>query len=271
MKKLRLNAQAEIPILGLGTWQLSGSECQSAVEEALKIGYRHIDSADGYGNHQELAAAIKNSGLKRDELFITSKIPAIHLEHQEVLDSAHRYLEELQTNYLNLLLIHWPNSSIPIKDTLSAFAQLKDEGVIRAIGVSNFTIPRLEEALATNVEITNNQVEFHPSLNQADLKEFCDQHQIVVTAYSPVGRGEDLDLPVILELAKKYEKTPSQIVLNWLISQDIVAIPKSANPKHIQENFASTEFALSAEDVAAISHLDGHNRLVNPGFADFNS
>ncbi len=269
MKTLPLNADTAIPILGFGVWQLTGDECLNSVLKALEVGFRHIDTADRYGNHLQVAEAIKQSGIARSELFITTKVPHTALDKETLTNNVKRYLEELQTDYLDLLLIHWPNKEVPIKESLAAMNGLKEQGLIKAIGVSNFTIRHLEEALATGVEITNNQVEFHPSLNQKNLKEFCDAHEITLTAYSPIAQGQDLQIPLIMELAQKYERSEAQVILNWLISKNIVAIPRSSKPERIEDSFKTLEWELSPEDVAAIDELNTNNRLVMPPHAEF--
>ena len=157
MKTLALNSKASIPVLGLGTWQLVGNTGVKAVAKALQVGYRHIDTADGYGNHREIAQAIELSSLKKEDLFITTKIPRTLLRSEDVFLSVDRYLQELNTNYIDLLLIHWPNKSIPMTETLGAMQTLKEQGKVRALGVSNFTIHHLKDAKATGVEVTNNQ------------------------------------------------------------------------------------------------------------------
>ncbi len=269
-KYLTLKSGYKIPLLGFGTWQLGGEVAESSVSQALTVGYRHIDTADAYGNHHQVAAAIKKSGLEREEIFLTTKIWRESLGENEVPKAVDRFLEELETDYLDLLLIHWPNKEVPVAETLAAMDKAKKAGKARSVGVSNFTIRHLKEALATGVLIENNQVEFHPSLNQKELKEFCDKEGILLTAYSPLGRGQDLQLPLIQELARKYQRRESQIILNWLISKNIVAIPKSANPQHIEDNFLSLEFQLEASDIAAIDNIQSsHNRVVRPAFAEF--
>lgn len=270
MKTLRLNENTNIPILGLGTWQLRRDECIRAVLIALEIGYRHIDTADMYGNHREVAKAIAKSGVKREDIFLTTKIPPTQLYKENVLSSCDRYLEELDTSYIDLLLIHWPNHTIPINETLSAMSELKIRGKIKAIGVSNFTIRHLENAIKTSVEIAINQVELHPRFNQKAMQKYCDSKHIAITAYSPLGRKTDLDIPLILALSKKYEVAPSQVILNWIIGRGIVAIPKSATPSRIEDNFRSTTWSLEPKDIEKINQTEQSERLVDPASSEFN-
>lgn len=269
MKSLKLTNQVEIPILGFGTWQLSGDICITSVSTALEVGYRLLDTADSYGNHQEVAKAIRSSGIKRGELFITTKIPRTKLQPPDIRDCVERYLEELETNYIDLLLIHWPNKEIPIQATLEAMNKFKKQGQVKALGVSNFTINHLEDVLNTGIEITNNQVELHPTFNQKKLVAFCHAHKITVTAYSPIARGADLKLEAVTMLAKKYGSTPSQIILAWIMSRGIITIPKSSNSEHIKDNFEATGIKLSAEDLSLIDSIPQDRRLINPATSEF--
>lgn len=258
-----------IPILGFGTWQLEGKICQKAMESALEIGYRHIDTAKAYGNHKIIGRVLKNSGIKRKDIFLTSKVWITDMQRQNLLEAFRAVLDDLQTDYLDLYLIHWPIRQVAFAETLGALDELKKQGKIKAFGVSNFNIHHLKDSLKTGFEISNNQVEFHPSLYQKELKEFCDKHKIIVTAYSPMGRGQDLQLPVIKKLSEKYHRTPSQIILNWLIAKNIVVIPKASTAKHIKENFEARQFTLALEDQKLLDTLNTNNRLVKPEFADF--
>jgi len=270
MRTIRLNDAASIPVLGLGTWMLTGEICVESVLTALKLGYRHIDTADAYGNHREVAEGIKRSGIPRKELFITTKL---HLskgyERDTVLASGERFLEELGLEYIDLLLIHWPDRSTPFSETLGAMNELKKKGLVCALGVSNFTPHHLEDAFATGAEITNNQVELHPSFNQKVLREFCASKNIAITAYSPLGRKRDLELPLLAELAKKYEVSPAQIALNWILSRDMIAIPKSSHPARLKENFEADSFTMDEADLKRIDEIPQNERIVWPTFADF--
>lgn len=258
-----------IPTIGFGTWQLNGSECRQAVETALAVGYRHIDTADRYGNHKEVGAAIAGSGLDRSDLFLTTKVWHDQLTSHQVSDSVRRFLVELQTEYIDLLLIHWPNHNIPITETLQAMQAAQQEGIVRSIGVSNFTIRHLEEVRSSGSTVVMNQVEYHPSLNQQELLNYCTQNAITVTAYSPIAQGQDLNLPVIQDIAKKHDKTPAQVILNWLLYKDIVVIPRSTKPERIRQALESSDFVLSDDEYAAIDAIGGQNRLVCPDFAEF--
>ncbi|MDO8633470.1 MAG: aldo/keto reductase [Candidatus Wildermuthbacteria bacterium] len=269
MKTIQLNNSVSIPVLGFGTWQLTGEDCLKSVQLALETGYRHIDTADKYGNHIEVGKAILQSNISRDEIHLTTKVWRTDLAKDAVSASCDRFLQELQTDYIDLLLIHWPNRDIPITETLEAMNKLKESGKIRAIGVSNFTKHHLEDALKTGIEITNNQIEIHPSFKQEEMKTFCDEKGIAVTAYSPLGRGQDIALPVIQEIAKKHNTNPAQVILAWLLNRGIIAIPKSDKQEEIESNFKAPELVLTKENIEAINATPQGPRLVNPEFAEW--
>lgn len=269
MKNLQLNEESNIPILGFGTWQLEGEQCEKSVSTALETGYRHIDTAEMYQNQKEIAKAVKDSGIKREDLFITSKVWRDNLKKEDLINACKKTLEELNTDYLDLYLIHWPNRDIPIEESLESMQELYEENLIRAIGVSNFTINHLKDALKTGALITNNQVEFHPSLYQKELLEFSKANGIHLTAYSPIAQGDDLALDTIKQIAEKYNKTESQIALAWLLKKNIIAIPRSSNEKHIRENFLAKDIELTDEDEQKIDDINENKRLINPPFGDF--
>lgn len=225
-----------IPIIGFGTWDLRGKEGQEAIKFALKTGYRHIDTADYYGNHIEVGKAIKNSGIKREEIYLVTKIMPPNLGRDDVLSSVDRFLVEFNTDYIDLLLIHWPGST-PVKETLEAMADAQEKGLVKHLGVSNFEIHHLKEAFETGVTIINNQIDYHPTETPDELVEFCKENDLTVTAYSPLGEGRDLNIKRVQELAIKYDKTPAQVILKWLLQKGFIVIPRSANKDHIKENF----------------------------------
>ncbi len=254
MQVFKLTSGYDMPALGLGTWQLRGEICTSAVRTALDLGYAHLDTAEAYRNHEAIRAALK--GYDRDRIFITSKIPPSELRHDDVLAMGNRALKELGVEYLDLLLIHWPNEEIPIAETLGAMALLVKQGKVRSIGVSNFMVPHLEEALAvTEVPITVDQVKFHPYHNQRALLEYCKAHDIVVTSYSSFGNGSLIGDQALKRIADKVGKSMPQVVLRWLLMKGVVVIPKSANPAHIKANMDVFDWELDAEDFAAIDAL----------------
>lgn len=264
-----LNRGTKIPSLGFGTWQLTGLTAYEAVQTALKTGYRHVDTADVYGNHQEVGQALTDSSVKREDIFLTSKLWHSDLRADDAQRTIERVLKELQTDYLDLYLIHWPNQQVPINETLTAMAKMQEQGLVKEIGVSNFTVHHLEDALATEIPFSVNQVEFHPSLNQTALKDYCDQHDIVVTAYSPLAQGADLQLKPVKELAKKHKRSTAQVVLNWLLQKEIVAIPRSASKKHIEDNWEARSWKLTATEVKMLDDLNLDNRLIAPAINEF--
>lgn len=254
MQYFTLSTGYNMPALGLGTWQLRGDICTNAVRTALSLGYDHIDTAEAYRNHEAIRDALKEHD--RDTVFITSKIPPSELHYDDVLAMGNRALKELGVDYLDLLLIHWPNDEIPIAETLSAMAKLVKQGKVRSIGVSNFMVSHLEEALAvTEVPITVDQVKFHPYHNQRALLEYCKAHNIVVTSYSSFGNGSLIGDQALERIAAKVGKSMPQVVLKWLLMKGLVVIPKSANPAHIKANMDIFDWELDAEDFAAIDAL----------------
>ncbi|MEF9951775.1 MAG: aldo/keto reductase [Clostridium sp.] len=251
-----LNNGVKMPILGFGTYKVdNGNTVIQSVKEALNIGYRSIDTASFYNNEEGVGIALKESGLKREEIFLTSKVWNSDQGYEKTLDAFHRTLKNLQTTYLDLYLIHWPTPLFG--ETWRALEELYRNGYIRSIGVSNFTIDHLKSLLETaEIPPMVNQVEFHPLLVQNELIEFCKNQSIQLEAWSPLMRGRVFDIPLLQDLAKKYNKTISQIVLRWDIQMGVVTIPKSTTPERIIENSSIFDFELSNEDVLKIQNLD---------------
>jgi len=258
-----------VPEIGLGTYKLLSKECKKTVLEALEIGYRHIDTAQMYKNEREIGEAIRVSSVDRDNIFLSTKIWHTNLEHDEVLHSVESSLKELQTSYVDLLMIHWPNPHVPLDKTLEAMLSLRDQGKAMNIGVSNFPLSLVRQIIEEyRIPIFTNQVEFHPFLDQFDLLDYSYENDFLITAYSPLAQGKVMENPLLNEIAEKYEKLPAQISLRWLIEQEnVVAIPKASSKKHLEENIDIFDFALSDEDFEAIDQLDKSHRLVNPSFA----
>lgn len=261
---------ATIPAIGLGTFLLQGETATKAVAAALQAGYRHIDTAAMYGNEREVGAGLRAGGVKRDEVFVTTKVWWDNLENGALIRSAEGSLEKLGLDQVDLLLIHWPKPGGEVEDWIRELCRAKREGLARHIGVSNFTTALVDRALAAADEpLVANQVEYHPYLDQTKLRAACGRHGIALTAYCPLGRAAVLEEPVLRAIAERHGKSVSQVVLRWHVQQPgTVAIPKSGTPKHIAENIDIFGFELSPDEMARISGLsrpDG--RVVDPGFA----
>ncbi|HJT07931.1 MAG TPA: aldo/keto reductase [Stellaceae bacterium] len=255
-----------VPALGLGTWQLSGRGCFEAVRRALDLGYRHIDTAQMYGNESEVGWAVRDSGFARDQIFLTTKLAPANHAAAAVKRSTEESLRRLATDHVDLLLIHWPTGEVPLGETLSALAELRKAGKARHIGVSNFNVALLDEAVATHgADLLCNQVEYHPYLSQRAVLAATRRHGIMLTAYSPLARGRVLRDPVLSAIGRAYDKSPAQVALRWLLDQDgVVAIPKASSRAHLAANLAIFDFALSAADRAQIDALRDGYRVVDP-------
>ena len=270
MKYVELSSGEQMPLLGLGTWQLTGEDCVNSVKTAIKIGYNHIDTADGYDNHQSVGKGIKESGIDREDLFITSKIKQENLHYDDIKEDVQRFLDELEIEYLDLILIHWPNKDIPLEESLKALKEVKEDGLAKNIGVSNFTINHLKDAVKIYPDLVAvNQVEFHPTLYQKELLDFCQENEIVVTAYSPLARGEVFENKVIKDLSQKYDKSAAKLVLKWLIDKDIAAIPKASSREHLEANFDLFDWEIPAEAREKMDQLNENNRIIDPDFGQF--
>ena len=258
---------ANIPALGLGTYGLNGEACSKIVAQAAAIGYRHFDTAAMYGNEEAVGAGLRAAGLPRSEVFVTTKVMSEHIADGALQRSAEQSLARLKLDTVDLLLIHWPNPRIPLKASIKALCDARKRGLARHIGVSNFPSALLEEALGhASEEIVANQCEYHPRLAQTKLIETCRRHSIAFTSYCPLGRGDVLSEPVVLEIARAHHKTPAQIVLRWHVQQPgVAAIPKSGTPSRLSENINIFDFALSESDMARLFALQLQNgRMVQP-------
>jgi 2,5-diketo-D-gluconate reductase B len=261
----------QMPMLGLGTYDLRGTEGTRAIVAALEAGYRHIDTAAGYDNEEAVGRALQQSGLERDSLFVTTKVGRDDLSHDDLLRSCQDSLKRLEQDYVDLLLVHWPNNEIPMEETLGALAQVVDKGLARHVGVSNFTRGRLGRALEiTPVPLCANQVEYHPYLNQAALRDFCREKQVALTAYSPLAQGQLLDDKMLKGLGDKYGVSSAQVALRWLLQHGIVAIPKAGKVSHMQSNLGVFDWELDAGDMASIDAIKKTLRVIDwwPGEFD---
>ncbi|WP_138429320.1 aldo/keto reductase [Fodinibius saliphilus] len=259
----------EVPEIGLGTYKLHDRECSKIVRTALDLGYRHIDTAQMYKNEREIGEALNVSNVPREDIFLSTKIWHTNLDADDVLQSTEESLRQLDTPYVDLLMIHWPNDQYDLRPTIESMLVLRDQGKAMNIGVSNFPLDLLKIANdEIRAPIFCNQVEFHPFIDQLDLLDYAIEKDIMVTAYSPLAQGKVTENKEMQEIAEKYDKSPAQISLRWLIEQEnVVAIPKASNEEHLKENFEVFDFFLEDEDFDRIDQLEKTTRLVNPSFA----
>ena len=255
----------EIPKLGFGTWQLTGDDCVVAVRDALELGYDHIDTARAYGNEEQIAEALHDSGRNRDEIFLTTKLWYTKLSAIGVHDQIEQSLRDLRTEYVDLLLIHWPSGNVPLADeTLAAMCEAREAGYVRHLGVSNFPSDLLRDAL-DHAPLICNQVEYHPYLDQPELLELARERDLMLTAYSPLAQGEVLNDPVLCEIGEAHGKSSSQIVLRWLLDQpQVAAVPKAASHEHRAANLEVFDFELSDSERGRIAGLEGEVRTTDP-------
>src|SRR5262245_43740300 len=245
----------KIPIVGLGTWALRGRDCARLIEQAIRIGYRHIDTAQMYDNEREVGDGVRASGL-RAEVMVTTKVQPTLLAPHDLEHSVKESLARLRLDVIDLLLIHWPNPRVPLAETLDAMAKMKREGYTRQIGVSNFTVTLIEQADRFSSEpLVCNQVECHPFLNQDKVISACRKHGMAVMAYSPIARGGAQGDKVLEKIGKAYGKTAAQVCLRWLVQQGIAVIPRTSKVERLAENFALFDFALSDAEMREIAGL----------------
>jgi len=253
-----------VPALGLGTWELNGADCVGAVEHALALGYRHIDTAQGYNNEEYVGEGLQRSDVPRDEIFLVTKVKPSNFRRDRVLSSTRESLSKLRTDYVDLLLMHWPNPEVPLEETLGAFAELREQGAVRQFGVSNFPSKLVDEAQAVT-RIFANQVEYHPYLGQETLLAQARAQDVLLTAYSPIAQGKVLGDTVLEEIGEAHGKNPVQVTLRWLVQQDhVVAIPKAGSAKNRVANLEIFDFELSDAEMARIFALNRGERLVAP-------
>jgi 2,5-diketo-D-gluconate reductase B len=260
---------ARIPAIGLGTWELRGRICARLVEQALRLGYRHIDTAQVYENEREVGEAVRASGVRREEMFITTKVWTSHFAPHDLERSTKESLNKLRLSEVDLLLLHWPNPRVPLSETLEALAHVRQLGLCRHIGVSNFTVALIEEAVGKcPAPLVCDQVEYHPYLDQTKVREACAQHGMAVVAYSPVAKGRIRNDELLARIGKAHGKSAAQVCLRWLVQQGVSAIPRTSRLERLSENIEIFDFELSAAEMGEISARGSpEGRLTNYGFA----
>ena len=257
----------EIPKLGFGTWEITGHDATEAVRDALELGYRHIDTARAYGNEAEVGRGLADSGVDRGDVFLTTKLWYSRLRPAEVREQLEGSLRDLATDYVDLLLIHWPNPAVALAQTLHAMSELRDEGKVRHLGVSNFPSALLREALEVAPVIAD-QVEYHPYLAQPELLALARERDLLLTAYSPFAHGRLLDDAVLREVGDAHGKSAGQVVLRWLLDQpQVAAIPKASSHGNRAANLEVFDFELSDEERGRIAALAREGRTTNPSWA----
>jgi 2,5-diketo-D-gluconate reductase B len=258
-----------LPKLGLGTYRMQGDTCRQAVESALSLGYRHIDTAEMYGNEEAVGAAIANSGVKRQDLHVTTKVWNENLAPDAIRRSFDASLRKLKLDFVDLYLVHWPAKNMNQPAIFETFARLQEEKRIRAIGVCNFNLALLREAIeVVGAPIACNQIEYHVLLDQSAILNYLRPKSIPVIAYCPLAQGKLAEHPQLETIARKHKATPGQVALKWLLDQEgVVAIPKSARPQNQQANLDAWKVTLDDDDRRVIAALPKNQRQVNPGFA----
>jgi 2,5-diketo-D-gluconate reductase B len=255
---------ARIPAIGLGTWELRGRACARIVEQALRLGYRHIDTAQMYDNERE---GVRGSGVPRGEVFLTTKIWPTHFAPNDLIRSLKESLVKLRLPEVDLVLLHWPSDRVPLSETLGGLTNAKRSGLAKHIGISNFNVALMEEAVARCEEkLVCNQVEYHPFLDQARVLEACSRLGLATVAYSPIAKGRVKDDRTLARIGELHGKTAAQVCLRWLVQQNVAAIPRTSKLERLQQNFDVFDFALSDEDMAKISAMGtSSGRLLNMG------
>jgi 2,5-diketo-D-gluconate reductase B len=260
---------AVIPSIGLGTWELRGRTCARIVEQAIKLGYRHIDTAQVYENEREVGEGLRASGVRRDEMFLTTKVWTTHFAPHDLERSVKESLVRLRLSEVDLLLLHWPNPQVPLAETLGALAHARQLGLARHVGVSNFTVALIEEAVAASpAPLACNQVEYHPYLDQTKVREACARHGLAMVAYSPVTKGRIKSDATLARIGRAHGKTPAQVCLRWLVQQGVAAIPRTSRIERLSENIDLFDFALSVEEMHEVFQMGGADgRMTDFAFA----
>ena len=247
---------ARIPAIGLGTWELRGRTCARIVEHALRLGYRHLDTAQMYDNEREVGEGLRASGVPRDQVFVTTKVWPTHFAPNDLIRSLKESLVKLRLSDVDLLLLHWPSSRVPLNETLDGLNNARQMGMAKHIGISNFGVELMEEAISLSREpLVCNQFEYHPYLDQTGLAEACRRLGLAVVAYSPIAKGRVKNDRTLARIGDLHGKTAAQVCLRFLIQQNVSVIPRTSKLERLQENFAVFDFALSDDEVAAIAAL----------------
>jgi 2,5-diketo-D-gluconate reductase B len=253
----------EIPALGLGTWELRGEACREVVEHALALGYRHVDTAQGYDNEEQVGAGIAASGLPREAIFLTTKVRPSNFRRDQLLASTATSLAKLGVESVDLLLLHWPNREVPLAETLAALHEARARGMARFVGVSNFNPSMLRQSVTAGPTLTN-QIEYHPFLAQTQMLALAEELDLLITAYSPVARGRVTSDATLQRIGADHNKSPGQVALRWLLQQPrVLAIPKAASHANLAANLDLFDFSLSAAEMAEIATLARGERLVD--------
>ncbi|OYR51172.1 aldo/keto reductase [Halorubrum sp. Ea8] len=264
-----LPSGAELPALGLGTYDLDDEQTAESVRAALDAGYAHIDTAEGYRNEEVIGDVLAE--YDRDEVFLTSKVLAKNLNYESLIASCEASLDRLATDYLDLYLVHWPNPAISLRETLRAMAELRDRGLVRDVGVSNFSAYQLSCAHhVSDVPIAVNQIEFHPYFQRPDLVDYCRESDTVIEAAAPLARTDVFGDEVVAELAEKYGKSPAQVVLRWAVDRGVVPLPRSSTPDHVRAN-ADLDWELDAADRRRLDERDRDEPVYDTPARDWTS
>ncbi len=260
---------ALIPAIGLGTWELRGRICSRVVEQAIRLGYRHIDTAQVYENEREVGDGLRGSGIRRDQVFLTTKIWTTHFAPLDLIRSVRESLARLRMDHVDLVLLHWPNPHVPLHETLRGLGRVREAGLARHVGVSNFTVALIEQAMAmTPVPLVCNQIEYHPFLSQDKVLDACRRFGLAVIAYSPIAKGRVKNDATLGRIASTHGKTAAQVCLRWLVQQGVAAIPRTSRIERLSENMAINDFVLSDVEMAEISALGSPSgRLTNYSFS----
>lgn len=263
------NNDIQIPRLGMGTWQLEGQECTNIVKRGLRLGYRLIDTAQAYDNEEYVGAAIEGSEVPREDIFLVSKVWRDNLSLDEILNSTQKSLQKLKTEYVDLMLVHWPNENIDLSETMAGMQALVNEGLAKNFGVSNFPVQWLEKTQKLAPEFVTNQVEYHPFIEQEQVFSWLKERDKFLMAYSPLARGRIFKNEKISRIANKYGANEAQVVLSWLMAQDsVVAIPKTSTVDHLKTNWESQFMTLEESEIKEIFSLQKQQqRLIDPDFA----